>query len=126
MDTYAWVNYTTEGADAPRISELLDSEVELFTPSSVIAELNDVMLRHRIAQKRRPEVLEYVKSRTEIVVIDAEMAERAGEINYELKRIISGWGMLDSFVWAVAIKLQAYVLTGDPHFQTLFGVEMLK
>ena len=120
------MNYTTEGVGSPRVAELLDSEVELFTPSSVIAELSEVMLRHKIAPKRHSEVLTYVKSRTETVAINADLAEKAGSINYEHKRIIPGWGMLDSFVWASAVELQAYVLTGDPHFRSLFGVEMLR
>lgn len=46
----------------------------------------------------------------------------AGEINFENKKKIKGWGMSDSIIQATAKLLNADVLTGDEHFRDLGAV----
>jgi predicted nucleic acid-binding protein len=67
-------------------------------------------------------ILTYIKSRTTVVGIDSTIAELAGEINFTQKKAIKGWGMLDSFVYAITKARRGRLLTGDPHFKQLKNV----
>ncbi len=80
------------------------------------------MLRHDVDAAKIDLIMKYVKSKTTVVKIDAEIAEKAGEINYEYKETIKGWGMLDSLVYAATVARKANVITGDPHFKDLPNV----
>jgi len=122
IDSYAWVEYATAGPAAEKVSEVLDSDEELATPASVIAELKESMLRHKIEKNKIEAVLEYIRSRSQVISIESIVAEEAGRINYENKKKIKGWDMLDSFVYASALLNDAKVLTGDPHFKGMKNV----
>jgi len=51
------------------------------------------------------------------VEIDEEIGIKAGETNYERKKTVKGWGMMDSHVLASSVVLGARILTGDQHFR---------
>jgi uncharacterized protein with PIN domain len=122
FDAYAWVEYALDSAKAERVAELLESASEAVTPASVLAELKESMLRQGIRVPVMNRILTYIKSRTTVVGIDSTVAELAGEINFTQKKAIKNWGMLDSFVYAMAKVRRGIVLTGDPHFKQLKNV----
>ncbi len=122
FDAYAWVEYALDSPKAERVAELLESASEAITPASVLAELKESMLRQGIRAPVMNRILTYIKSRTTVVGIDSTVAELAGEIKFTQKRAIKNWGMLDSFVYAVAKVWGGTVLTGDPHFKQLKDV----
>lgn len=119
FDTYAWCEYALNGPHAELISEKLSSARQALTPACVIGELKEAMLRQRIKPSKISSVLLYVKNRSFIVNIDADIAERAGDINFEHKKKIQGWGMLDSLVYAVTLLKKGRVITGGSHFKNL-------
>jgi hypothetical protein len=49
----------------------------------------------------------------------------AGEVNYERKKVVKGWGMMDSYVLASSLVLNAGILTGDQHFRDVEDVIMI-
>ena len=122
FDAYAWVEYALGSPKAERVAELLESASEAITPASVLAELKESMLRHEIRAPVMNRILAYIKSRTTVMGIDSTVAELAGEINFTQKKAIKNWGMLDSFVYAMAKVRRGIVLTGDPHFRQLKDV----
>lgn len=122
FDAYAWVEYALDSPRAETVARVLDSSSEAFTPASALAELKESMLRHGIRQALVRRVLTYVRSRTIVADIDAEIAEVAGEVNFQRKKKVKGWGMLDSFVLAVAMVKKGKVITGDPHFMDIGDV----
>jgi len=119
FDAYAWCEYALDGPHADLISRKLSSARQALTPASVIGELKETMLRHSIETSKMLPILLYVKNRSLVVNIDAEIAERAGDINFQHKKKIEGWGMLDSMVYSVTILRKGRVITGDPHFKNL-------
>ena len=125
FDAYAWVEYALDGPSAGTVKDKLDEAVEAFTPASVIAELKESMLRHGVEGDIIAKVLDFVKARTSIVDIDSIISELAGEINFQNKKIIRDWGMLDSVVLAVSRAKSGRVLTGDPHFKRISNVIFL-
>ena len=119
FDAHAWVEYALNSPHADTIAEKLSSSRRPLTPATVIGELKESMLRHHIPKSKISTVLLYVKSKSTIVNVDAEIAEKAAEINFQHKKTIKDWGMLDSIVYAVTILKKGQVITGDPHFKNL-------
>ena len=60
-----------------------------------------------------------MKSSSEVVQLDADIALRAGELDVERKRLVNDWGLVDSIVLATAREGGARVITGDRHFADL-------
>ena len=122
VDAYAWVEYALDGPHAEVINRWFTDADEVFTPASVIGEIKESMLRHNIESSKISLILAYIRSKSSIINIDADMAERAGEINFNYKKTIKGWGMLDSLVYASATAKDGKILTGDLHFKDLPNV----
>jgi predicted nucleic acid-binding protein len=53
------------------------------------------------------------------------LARVAGEINFERKKRVKGWGMADSMILATARQSGSRIVTGDPHFRDLEETIML-
>lgn len=121
FDASAWVEYALGSPKADTVASYLDGPSPVLTPASVIAGLNEAMLWNRIGRRIARQVMTFVKSRSVVVALDAELAERAGEFNHRRKRKVKGWGMLDSFVYSLAVARRGRVVTGDPHFSDLKG-----
>src|SRR2546427_478166 len=62
---------------------------------------------------------DFVRARTTIVPLEEELARAAGELNFERKKRVKGWGMTDSIVLATARRAGSKIVTGDPHFKDL-------
>jgi predicted nucleic acid-binding protein len=122
FDAYAWVEYALDGPNADLVAEKLSMAQQAQTPATVIGELKEAMLKHNIPRQKISAILNYIKNRSTIVNIDADIAEKAGEINFKHKKQVKDWGMLDSLVYATAIIKKAQVITGDPHFRKLRNV----
>jgi predicted nucleic acid-binding protein len=43
----------------------------------------------------------------------------AGELNFERKKRVKGWGMADSIILATARRAGSRIVTGDSHFRDL-------
>lgn len=117
FDAHAWVEYALDSPNAELIAEKLSSAQQALTPATVLGELKEAMLRHRIPKQKISAILHYIRNKSVIINIDAEIAEKAGEINFKNKKNIKDWGMLDSIVYAVAIIKKGQVITGDLHFK---------
>lgn len=125
FDSYAWLEYAMGNPRAKDVTHYLENdEVEILTPSSVLAEVGDVLRRNAVAKDTRNQVITYIKGKSLMVNIDSAIAESAGEINFtnKVEKKIKNWGMLDSMVYAVAMGRRGRVLTGDPHFKDLKDV----
>lgn len=63
--------------------------------------------------------LNFIISKTRVTVLDIAVAERAGALNHDRKRVVSRWGLADSIVLATATQYKAKIVTGDEHFRDL-------
>ena len=125
FDAYAWVEYALNGPKADKVNALLEGAAEALTPASVIAELKESMLKNKVEKEIMTQVINFIQSKSIVVEIDSKIGELAGVINYNHKKKIKDWGMLDSFVYAVSTAENGKVLTGDPHFKGLRDVIFL-
>lgn len=122
FDAYAWVEYAVDGPYASRVSRILADHEDIYTPATVVAELRDSMLKKGIPNTSIHQIIRFTEAKSRIVDINFEIAQLAGEINFQQKKTVKGWGMLDSFVYAVAKSRGGRVLTGDSHFKHLEDV----
>lgn len=122
IDSYAWVEYFRGSEEGMIAKEYIEGK-NCATASITIAELSE---KYKRENKNFEGDMNFITARTKILNLNAEIALKAGEINFNNKKKIKNWGMSDSIILATAKLLNAEVLTGDEHFQTLDGVIMLK
>jgi predicted nucleic acid-binding protein len=128
IDTFAWVEYLVGSRAGARARERIESSGTI-TPSVVMLELTKWYLKEIEAGRRREaemhQQLSFVGTSSEVVPLDASLAQRAGELDFLMKKRIRGWPLADSIIYATAKARSAEVVTGDPHFKGLDDVFFL-
>jgi predicted nucleic acid-binding protein len=122
IDSYAWIEYFI-GSDAGNKAKEYVEGSGALTPTIVIAELSDKYSREK--QDFDDDLL-FIKSRSQIIALDEEIAALAGRLNSLMKKEVGGWGMADSIVLATAKKHNANVITGDEHFRKVENSIMIR
>jgi predicted nucleic acid-binding protein len=115
LDSFAWVEYFNGTGAGEKVQGLLDT-VLVVTPAIVVAELSEKY--KRLNRDFNPKY-DFVRARTSIVPLEEELGRAAGEINFERKKRVKGWGIADSIVLATGRRSGSKVVTGDPHFKDL-------
>lgn len=122
IDSWAWVEYfdaTIYGLKAKETIEKGDT----FTSAITISELSSKFMK----EGRDPEeMVNAVASLSKIIDIDTNVAKGIGKTHYEVRRTNSNFSLGDAAVLYTAKSLNAKVLTGDPDFEGIKDVEMLK
>ena len=124
IDSYAWIEYFRASKMGGVVSKYVEGEMSA-TPSIVVAELSRKLLRAieegEETEKGRKHRLEFIRSSTQIVYLDFDIAESSGEIDMQRKREVKGWSLADSIILATARSANARVVTGDEYFRDLSG-----
>lgn len=121
LDTGAWLEFFNAGPHGPRIRDLL-ARAEVLTPAVVAAELVEAARRRKLNTKS---FLEFLEAKSTIVPLDAPLARAAGRINAHYAEEGSAWTLHESWVLATARQAHAKLLTTDPVYEGLPGVEVL-
>ena len=100
----------------------MDDGYVVITLTTTLSELKEYALRNG---KDFDEILPLIRGHSEIREIDEGIGIMAGEVNYERKKVVKGWGMMDSYVLASSLVLNAGILTGDQHFRDVEDVIMV-
>lgn len=116
VDSYAWVEYAEGSEEGERAREYIEGEAALFTPAVVVAELSDRASRTDRREGWTDALAPFVRGHTTVVPLDANLADRAGETKWELRKASPEVGLADVIVLATAREHDARVLTGDPDF----------
>lgn len=118
IDTYAWIEYFKGSDEGIKAKKIIEGEFELFTPSIVIAELSDKYRRENLSDKWVTRI-QFVKLCTKILVLDADVSDKAGELKQNLKKNYKDVGLADAIVLAHSLNIDADILTGDRHLKNL-------
>lgn len=116
IDSYAWMEYL-DGSEKGRILSKLfnNKDNELFTNIVTFSEVISVV-------KRRHSDLGIAENAmltlSNIYNCDLLLYKEVGILHGEIKKNIKDFGLADAFVLQTARKLQAKVVTGDPHFKS--------
>jgi predicted nucleic acid-binding protein len=122
VDSYAWVEYLDGSPKGARVEELLARAEELWTPTSVVAEVTSKVVR---GGKDPAVAWQALRAWSTVLPLDAETARAAGGLHAAYRVKVRDFALTDAIVLAVSRKLTAKVLTGDPHFRGMKGVEFL-
>src|SRR6266581_7979303 len=115
LDTFAWIEYFNGTSAGEKVQDFLETGLVL-TPAIVVAELSE---KHRRLNREFGPKYDFVKARTSVVPLEEELARVAGELNFDRKKTVKGWGMADSIVLATARQSKSIIVTGDSHFKDL-------
>lgn len=122
VDSFAWIEYL-EGSDLGAETEaILEDGDAAFTPTPVVAEVTSKALR---AGKDANVAWQVMRTWSQVLPLDAETARAAGALHAQQRRRVPDFALTDAVVLAFARKLDATVVTGDPHFRGLRGVRFL-
>lgn len=115
IDAHAWMEYflgTDRGNEVKKILESEDSEI--FSSIITIAEVVSITKReNRDAEQKYVDMVNL----SSIYGINTEFAKEAGILHAETKKNIKDFGLADAFVLLTARKLNAGIVSGDPHFK---------
>ncbi|MBI4163781.1 MAG: PIN domain-containing protein [Candidatus Aenigmarchaeota archaeon] len=115
LDTYAWIEYFEGSPSGLKVKEILeDSRQPLFTPSIVLAELSDAVVKGKV-KTSWDDLVRFVVFNTQIKDIDTSIALEAGLIKNEMRKKHPDFGLIDAIVLATSRKANSKLLTGDPH-----------
>ena len=120
MDTYAWIEYFLGSKKGEIVKKHLDDT--LITPSIVLIEISCKSAKEKWNFQ---ELLQFIKSKSQVKEMNEEVIEKAGKIYAEQRNKKSKFSMIDASIWAIAENLKAKVLTGDEHFKDYKEVIMI-
>ena len=112
-DAHAWVEYLGGTSRGMRLRDFLGGEAEVYTCAVTLAEVVSKAARtgkdHRTAY-------DVINGNSTIVDADEQLSYQAGVLHAEVRQTVHDFGLADAYVLACARRLDARVLTGDPHF----------
>ena len=117
FDSWAWVEFFRGSRTGESVKRIVEGGEVLFTPSVCLAEIKVKYLSEGRDPRDR---LSFMKARTSIVEVDADVAEEAADlkVRYSLH-------MIDALILACARKAGGELVTGDKHLQGIPGVLMV-
>ena len=121
LDSSAWVEFFIKSEKGFIVKNMLKSE-ECCTSIVTLAEISNYAARENLEGK---ELTEFMISTTKILDLNPQICFLAGKLNYNRKKIVKNWGMIDSLILATALIYDLKILTKDRHFKDLENVEIL-
>lgn len=123
LDTSAWIELFQETDKTAAVKDILETE-ENFTSAITFAEIVYWCSRNNLDEKI-PAYLDGIRNGSTILNLNETIIISAGKLNYERKKTIKNWGMMDSLILATSMLYDLKILTKDSHFEDLENVKML-
>ena len=123
LDTSAWIEFFQDTDKRGIVENILRTE-ENFTSEITFAEIVNWCLKNNIEHKIK-DYIGGIKKGSKILYLNESILITAGKLNYERKKIVKNWGMVDSIVLATSLVYDLKILTKDNHFKGLENVEIL-
>ena len=115
LDSFAWIEYYLGSRRGEKVKSFIESK-KCLTPTIVIAELS---AKYSKENKDFTDKLKFMKFTTKIISLTDEIAEFAGKIKTNQRKIKKYFGLADSIIYATALSCDAKVISGDPHFEDI-------
>jgi predicted nucleic acid-binding protein len=121
IDSYSWVEFFKGTLKGKKVEKILAERI-CYTSLITLAEIYEFCLKF---DQNVEKPIEKIRTLSLLLPLNQRICLLAGEINFNRKKLIKGWGMLDSLILATALINNLKILTGDEHFKDLSNVEML-
>ncbi|MEM3126620.1 MAG: PIN domain-containing protein [Candidatus Woesearchaeota archaeon] len=124
LDTSAWLEYAYGTFEGEKVRKIFsDRESEILTFSFVVGELVSKLSRDGIDPE---EVFSEVSLCSHVAEIDLNLVKDAGKFHAEMRKKISNFSLVDAYVWIIAKRTGATIVTKDTHFKEYKPVILLK
>lgn len=123
IDSYAWIEYLDGSLAGEKVRKILTEENEIYSLSLIISE---VISRTKRKGGNVETAYRAILSNSKIISVSPEIAKDSGLFHAQMKDKIRDFGLVDSFVFVIAKKLNAKILTGDEHFRGFKEAVMIK
>jgi predicted nucleic acid-binding protein len=121
VDSYAWIEFFNGTERGKSVEKILGERI-CYTTITSLAEISEFCSK---TGQDLDKFLERVMILSTILLINQKICILAGKLNFQRKKKIKNWGMMDSMLLAAALLNNLKILTGDKHFSDLPNVEML-
>lgn len=123
IDAYAWVEYLIGSEKGRKVADIVENPANMiFTSPVTLAEVVSVAKRE---SRDYNAAFNTVLNLSMLFEISGEVAMETGRLHAEIKKRLRDFGLADAFVLLAAKKLNAKVVTGDPHFRSFAEALML-
>ena len=116
IDSSVWLAYLFNG----QFAEFLDSGEILLLSSLSLFEIKKKLMKGNLGNVKIDNSIDFVKKRSLIVPLDAEIAEKAVELSIE-----SDMPAIDSLIYATSLVKNAVLVTLDNDFRGLQKVLLM-
>ena len=124
VDAWAWIEYFRGSEYGAKLNDILeDQTTTIYTCAITIAEIVSKTARDGRDVEAAYDML---LSNSQIIKLDEQISKQAGLFHFKMRQTNKDFGIADAFILAAANKLEAKILTGDPHFKGLKNAIMIK
>lgn len=115
VDSYSWIDYFDGNKQGKKVREFLESKNnEIITNILTLSEIISVFKRRGYDYDK---AFEKIINLSKLYINNVNFSKEVGLLHAEIKTKIKDFGLADAFVLLTARKLNAKILTGDPHFK---------
>ncbi|MEM2107912.1 MAG: PIN domain-containing protein [Candidatus Bathyarchaeia archaeon] len=117
IDAYAWIEYLIGSEAGAKVKQLMEEENnELYTSAVTLAEVISKTAR----EKQNVEAAyDIITSNSNIIDVNEQLSKETGILHAKMRKTKKDFGLADAYVLAIAIKIGAKIITGDPHFKSI-------
>ncbi len=114
IDAYAWIEYLEGGKEGEKVNSFLTADNEIFIISTTLAEVVS-----KVKRKKGNVQIAYdaMIKNAKIIEMTPRMAKEAGILHAETRKKIPTFGLADACIVIASRKINAQIITGDPHFK---------
>lgn len=116
VDSWAWIEYLISSPIGEKVKEILENNKnKIYINSIILAEVISKASREKMDTNVAFDALVNLS-----VIADINgptFSKEVGLLHTEMRKTMKDFGLADAFVLVTARKLNAHVLTGDPHFK---------
>ena len=124
IDAWAWIEYFKGTEYGAKLNDILeDPTTDVYTCAITVAEIISKTARDN---RDTEAAYDLVMSNSQIIKLDEQISKLAGLLHYRMRQTSKDFGIADAFILAAANKLEAKIITGDPHFKGLKNAIMIK
>jgi predicted nucleic acid-binding protein len=123
VDAWAWIEYFRGSEYGEKVNAILeDPTTDIYTCAITVAEIIS-----KTARENRDVEAAYnmLLSNSKIIKLEEQLSKQAGLLHSKMRQTSKDFGIADAFILAAANKLEAKIITGDPHFKDLKNVIMI-
>ncbi len=115
LDTSVWIEFFKGSMIGEKVWEVLRSH-GCYTSVASLAEVTSWCIKNN---KDATTAVGRIKKMSKVLPLTEEIAQIAGKIHTNRRKIVSKWGMIDAMVYATARFYSQQVLTKDVQFEGL-------